>query len=127
MDKVDGAIARLQEASKMSLTLYKKPLLLTYSGGKDSTVCLALCERAGVPFEVLHNLTTADAPDTVYFVRDEFKRLEGNGVHCEVRLPTLRGEYTSMWQLIRLKMIPPTRTMRYCCDVLKERGGQVDS
>ena len=29
-----------------------------------------------------------------------------------------------MWNLIVKKQIPPVRTARYCCEVLKERGGE---
>ena len=29
-----------------------------------------------------------------------------------------------MWDLIPQKLIPPTRMVRYCCDVLKEGGGK---
>ncbi len=29
-----------------------------------------------------------------------------------------------MWDLIVKKQIPPVRTARYCCEVLKERGGE---
>ena len=78
-DKVDDAIKRLQTAAEMSAKIYHEPLLLTFSGGKDSSVLLHLAEAAGVPFEVLHNHTTADAPETVQFVRREFKRLEEKG------------------------------------------------
>ena len=28
-----------------------------------------------------------------------------------------------MWSLIPQKLIPPTRIVRYCCEVLKEHGG----
>ncbi len=28
-----------------------------------------------------------------------------------------------MWMLIPQKLMPPTRTVRYCCSVLKESGG----
>lgn len=69
MDKVDMAIARLQQASDMSLLLYEQPLVITISGGKDSSVILDLAGKAGIPYEVLHNHTTADAPETVRFVR----------------------------------------------------------
>ena len=79
MDKEQKAIARLQEASEQSLAYYEKPLLLTMSGGKDSSVLIQLAINAGIPFEIQHNHTTADAPETVYFVRDEAKRLEGLG------------------------------------------------
>lgn len=123
MDKEQTAIARLREASSMSLQVYKQPLVVTTSGGKDSSVCVALAERAGIPFEVMHNHTTADAPETVYFVRDELRGLELKGIKCVVNYPVYKGQRTSMWQLIPQKLMPPTRIVRYCCAILKERGG----
>jgi len=107
----------------MSLSHYKKPLVVTTSGGKDSSVCVALAERAGIPFEVMHNHTTVDAPETVYFVRAEFKRLEEKGINCTINFPYYKGERVTMWSLIPQKLVPPTRVMRYCCSILKERGG----
>ena len=38
MDKEHLAIARLQDAARLSEHRYKKPLMVTYSGGKDSQV-----------------------------------------------------------------------------------------
>lgn len=49
MDKEQLAIARLQDAARLSEHRYKKPLMVTYSGGKDSQVLVALAERAGLP------------------------------------------------------------------------------
>lgn len=122
-DKEKTAIERLKLASEMSLKLYKQPLIVTTSGGKDSSVCVELAQRAGIPFEVMHNHTTADAPETVYFVRSEFKRLDGLGIKCTINYPTYKGKRTSMWSLIPQKLMPPTRLVRYCCEVLKEHGG----
>lgn len=34
--------------------------------------------------------------------------------------PRYKNEHISMWTLIPLKLMPPTRLVRYCCDVLKE-------
>lgn len=124
MDKEQLAIARLREASEMSLYVYNKPLLVTISGGKDSSVCIELALRAGIPFEVLHSHTTADAPGTVRFVRRELHRLELMGIKCKVEIPVYKGVRTSMWDLIPKKLIPPTRRTRYCCEVLKENGGK---
>ena len=123
MDKEQTAIERLRTASAMSLKVYGEPLLVTTSGGKDSSVCTALAERAGIPFEVMHSHTTADAPETVYFVQDELYRLELKGVKCVVNHPVYKGVRTSMWQLIPQNLMPPTRLARYCCKILKERGG----
>lgn len=122
-DKEQTAIMRLQTASAMSLQAYGLPLVVTTSGGKDSSVCVELAIRAGIPFEVMHNHTTADAPETVYFVRDEFKRLEAMGIKCTLNKPVYKGAPTSMWALIPQKLMPPTRLVRYCCSVLKEQGG----
>ena len=124
MDKEKTAIMRLQEASQMSLALYGLPLVITISGGKDSSVCLELAKRAGMPFEVMHNHTTADAPETVYFVRNDLKCAEAQGIKCTLNYPIYKGKRTSMWDLITQKLIPPTRMVRYCCDVLKEGGGK---
>ena len=107
----------------MSLEFCRQPLLITTSGGKDSSVCLALAERAGIPYEVLHHHTTVDAPETVYFVREEFQRLEGMGLKCSMDYPIYKGTPVSMWTLIPQKLIPPTRLVRYCSDILKEHGG----
>ena len=41
MDLEQTAIERLKMASDMSLRLYKQPLVITYSGGKDSDVLFA--------------------------------------------------------------------------------------
>lgn len=121
----ETAIMRLQEASKISYKLYKQPLLLTYSGGKDSDVLIHLAEVAGIQFEVLHSLTTADAPETVRHVYDTFRRLEDKGVTCTVdKHVHLDGSRTTMWNLIPKVHIPPTRRMRYCCYKLKESGGK---
>lgn len=128
-DLESKAIERLKVASDMSLRLYKQPLVITYSGGKDSDTLLHLAEASRIPFEALHSLTTADAPQTVYHVRDTFRRLELKGIKCTVD----KHEYvdaegkkrrTTMWNLIPRKLIPPTRLVRYCCAVLKEGGGK---
>ena len=42
MDLEQKAIERLKMASETSLTHYKQPLMITYSGGKDSDTVLRL-------------------------------------------------------------------------------------
>lgn len=61
MDKVDIAIMRLKEAEAMSEIYYNKPLLVCYSGGKDSDTILELAKISGINFEVQHSHTTVDA------------------------------------------------------------------
>lgn len=90
----------------------KEPYYLCYSGGKDSDCIRILAELAGVKHECKHNLTTVDAPETVYYVRETIGK--ENIEHPEL----------TMWQLIVKKKMPPTRLARYCCEALKERGGK---
>lgn len=116
-------IERLKAASEMSLQHYGLPLVITDSGGKDSSVVKELALRSGIPFEIMHNHTTADAPETVRFVRSEAKRFEELGIKYTINMPTYKGQRTSMWSLIPQKLMPPTRLVRYCCSVLKETGG----
>ena len=125
MDLEQTAIERLRMASDMSLRLYKQPLVITCSGGKDSDVLLHLAGAADIPYEVLHSLTTADAPETVRHVLDTFRRLELAGVECNIdthKQPD--GTNITMWNLIPRKLMPPTRLVRYCCAVLKEGGAK---
>lgn len=88
-----------------------EPYYLCYSGGKDSDCIRILAELAGVKCDITHNHTTVDAPETVRYVRS---------------VPGVQISYPekTMWTLIVEKRMPPTRLARYCCEALKERGGQ---
>lgn len=117
MDLERRSIERIQMASEMSLHYYGKPLICTYSGGKDSDVMLELFLRAGIPFEVENSHTTVDAPPTVYHIRERFKQLEEQGIKCQIHMPEM-----SMWKLIVKKKMPPCRLQRYCCEYYKENN-----
>lgn len=119
------AVRRIQIASEMSQWHYGLPLVCAYSGGKDSDVMLELFRRSGIPFEVHNSHTTADAPQTVYHIRNVFKNLELQGIKCGIdyhKIPGSRKAVT-MWNLIPHKLMPQTRIVRYCCSVLKESYG----
>lgn len=122
-DKIEESYKVLRLAAEMSKTYYEKPLILTYSGGKDSDVLVQLAFECLEPdeFEVLNSHTTVDAPETVYYIRDRFKEWEEKGVKCTVHYPHYKdGRPMSMWSLIVDKEIPPTWIQRYCCKHLKE-------
>lgn len=118
------AIERLKIGAEMSEQYYEKPLMITYSGGKDSDICVELAIRSGINFEVHNSHTTADAPETVRYIRQRFKEWESKGIKCEISKPMYQGKRTSMWDLIVKKGMPPARLMRYCCSVLKETAGK---
>lgn len=122
--KIKEARATLQLAAEMSLHYYGKPLIICYSGGKDSDVLLHIARGCLKPneFEVQNSHTTVDAPETVYHIRKVFKDLQGAGIKATIKYPVYKGERTTMWKLIVAKGMPPTRVVRYCCDVLKEQS-----
>lgn len=105
VDKVQIAIERLRTLEP------PEGYYLAFSGGKDSQTVYHLALMAGVKFDAHYNLTTADPPELVYFIREHYPEVE---VHRPAE---------TMWQLIERKMFPPTRLIRYCCQELKERGG----
>lgn len=124
MDKLEQAVERLKIGSEASLKRDGRPLVITYSGGKDSDACIEVAKIAGIPFEVVHNLTTADAPETVRHVKTKLNEIEGVAIKCSIHYPVYKGKRTSMWDLIVQKKSPPTRIQRYCCQVLKESSAQ---
>lgn len=120
--KIKEAERTLRLAAEMSDYYYHKPLIICYSGGKDSDVLLDIAKKCLRPeqFEVLNSHTTVDAPETVYHIRKVFKELEETGIKTKIKMPRYKGKPTSMWKLIEIKRMPPTRLARYCCKVLKE-------
>lgn len=90
MDKEQKAIKRIQMASEMSLHHYGKPLVCTYSGGKDSEVMLELFRRSGIPFEVHNSRTTADASQTVRQYTGDFPAARIGGDSVQDKYPDVR-------------------------------------
>lgn len=91
---------------------------VAFSGGKDSVVIKALCDMAGVKYDAHYRITSVDPPELVRFIKEK---------HPDVSMDYPRysdGTVATMWNLIPKKRMPPTRLVRYCCDVLKESGGE---
>lgn len=118
---VDRAIKKLHLAAKMSEQYYGKPLIIAYSGGKDSDVLLALTRMSGIKYELINSHTTVDAPETVYHIREVFAVERARGGMATILYPTYKGEPTNMWKLIVQRSAPPTRIDRFCCVHLKEQ------
>ena len=105
-DKVQVSIDRLREFEP------EQGYYLAFSGGKDSEVIKQLAIEAGVKFDAHYNHTTVDPPELIYHMRK---------YHSDVIID--KPEIT-MWRLIEKRKFPPTGLMRYCCDKLKEGGGE---
>lgn len=64
----------------------------------------------------MHNLTTADAPETMQYIKSQ----------PDVRISWARdknGKHITMWNLIETNGLP-TRIHRFCCNKLKEQTNQ---
>lgn len=101
-----------------------EPYYLCYSGGKDSDVIRILASLAGVKHDIVHNLTTVDAPETIQYIKT-IPNVIINKAHYTNRFDR-NGKplHKTMWNLIPVKCMPPTRLMRFCCSELKEQGGK---
>lgn len=90
---------------------------LAFSGGKDSVVCKALLDMSGCKYDATYRVTSVDPPELVRFIKNQ---------HPDVKMEVPRyedGKPITMWNLIPKKLMPPTRLVRYCCESLKEGGG----
>lgn len=118
--KVEVAYERFRWAAKEAERLFDMPIVVRYSGGKDSDVILQLAKEslapAGIEFRVTHNLTTADPPDNVYYIRRVFAALREEGIEAVINYPK-----RSLWKIMRETLVIPSRVIRTCCAELKER------
>lgn len=111
VDKVKIAIERLKAFEPA------EGYWLAYSGGKDSTVCKALCDMAGVKYQAHYSVTSVDPPELVRFIKSQ------PDVHFDIPHDK-EGKPITMWSLIVKNKMPPTRLYRYCCKELKESAGK---
>jgi phosphoadenosine phosphosulfate reductase len=123
-DKVAISLMRIKEFEPMALQNNPAGYYVCISGGKDSSVIQELCIMAGVKCEFAHNHTSVDHPETVYFIRKEGERLKSLGHVFRVEIPRGRdGRQKTMWNKIPTKGLP-LRSQRWCCEQLKEFGGE---
>lgn len=114
-DYKQQAIALLKFYEPLALQRCDKGYIVGYSGGKDSDALVELFFEAGVKHHIIHNHTTLDAPETVYYIRRRFAEFQERGQTAECIMPLENG-----WQLCERKGMLPTRLVRFCCAELKE-------
>lgn len=110
--KIDMALKRIET--------FQRPegLYLAFSGGKDSVVCKHLLDMAGAKYDAHYRVTSVDPPELVRFIRDTYPDVDRDVPRDD------KGKPITMWNLIPRKLMPPTRLVRYCCEELKETGGE---
>ena len=107
--KIEASITTIQRSAKLAQNYTGKPLVVAFSGGKDSQTVYHLAEAAGVEFEAVYSVTTIDPPEVVRFIRKQYPNVKFN-------VPNM-----SFWQLAEKIRMLPNRYMRYCCSILKEQ------
>jgi phosphoadenosine phosphosulfate reductase len=107
-NKIDIALARLRQ--------YEPPegYYLAFSGGKDSITIYRLAEMANVRFDAHYNNTTVDPPELVRFIKQQYPAVERHRPEMSM--------FRAM--LLPCYCMPPMRQRRWCCELLKERGGE---
>lgn len=104
--RVDRAIALLRKYEP------HEGYYLADSYGKDSSACLRLAQLAGVKFEAVHSFTTIDPPELIRFGKEN---------HRDTYI--LRPQMNMMTAVKIHVGLPPTRIVRWCCELYKEQGG----
>lgn len=84
---------------------------LAFSGGKDSSVLYDLVKRANVRYDAHYNVSPIDPPELFKFIREYY--------------PEVHWEYNAkgFWKTVVAKGLP-TRVNRWCCEIMKESGGE---
>lgn len=109
--KLENSIALLKKAEPLALRTNSEGFWLAFSGGKDSQCLYHVAELSEVKFTANMNMTSIDPAEVVRFVKRNYPEV------------TLRAPEMNFYDLCIKKKCLPTRINRFCCDVLKERGG----
>lgn len=107
---IERKAERAVEFLKRAFSQYKLPVVVSYSGGKDSLVALDLVKRTGHPFYLLFNDTGLEAPETYENVKLVAQRYGAELIWASA------GD--SFWRAVK-EFGPPARDYRWCCKVLK--------
>lgn len=117
-NKVEVAIERLQSFEP------KDGYYLAFSGGKDSQCIYHLAKMAGVKFDAHYRVTGIDPPELFRFIRKNYPDVSMDIPRDDIKGNPKDNNRVTMWSLIENNTMPPTRKARYCCEYLKESGGE---
>lgn len=104
-DKVEMAIDRIRQFCP------PEGYWLAFSGGKDSVCLKRLAEMSGAKYEAKYNAVPIDPPEIMAFIREQ---------HPDVGWVRPAESFIELF----LKHGFPIRQVRWCCEELKEHGGE---
>ena len=105
LNKVDFAIKLLQTWEP------KDGYYLAFSGGKDSVAIYDLAVKAGVKFDAHYCVSPIDPPQIYSFIKEQYPDVQWD-IHAR-----------NFWKLVDKKGLP-MRQRRWCCEIIKEAGGE---
>ena len=90
------------------------PLSVSFSGGKDSLVCLNLALKLEkIDFRVLFVNTGLEFSETIDYIESVMKTMNLMDKYCRLDIPTEK-----FWKSVE-QFGPPGKDYRYCCKILK--------
>lgn len=110
--KIKQAIGLIRLYENQALQLSEDGYYVCFSGGKDSIVMAKLFEMAGVKYNLNYSNVTIDPPELVQFLKREYPQAIWHSV----------GKHLTSY-MVDKSCGPPTRMIRWCCEVYKEQGG----
>lgn len=110
--KIEKALLLIREYEPMALQLSPEGYYVAFSGGKDSVVMERLFKMAGVKYISWYSNVTIDPPELVRFIKQKYPEVRWNNPEKHLCVA------------ISDKSVgPPTRKIRWCCEIYKEQGG----
>uniref|UniRef100_A0A6M3IYK4 Putative phosphoadenosine phosphosulfate n=2 Tax=viral metagenome TaxID=1070528 RepID=A0A6M3IYK4_9ZZZZ len=105
LNKVEVAIALLKAWEP------QEGYYLAFSGGKDSVAIYDLAVKAGVKFDAHYCVSPIDPPQIYKFIKEYYLDVIWD-YHAK-----------GFWKLVEKKGLP-MRQRRWCCQIIKEAGGE---
>ena len=111
-EKIEIALLTIRNYEQMALNMSPDGFYVCQSGGKDSACLEELFKLAGVKYTSDYSNTTIDPPELCLHLK---KNYPNTIWHSQ---PMHLTSY-----MAQKSCGPPTRTIRWCCEIYKEQGG----
>lgn len=106
-----GAINAIKHVHEKNSDL---PVSVSFSGGKDSLVCLQLARKTpNLDYKILFVNTSLEFPETIDYIEELIDKLNLRDQYCRLDVPEER-----FWTSVE-NYGPPGKDYRYCCKLLK--------